>query len=207
MKRSKFWMVVCGLAFLLCAQLASAADQGGYIAFHGGLNGVDDMDFGAAEVSYDDGSMFGVAAGYDFGWFRLEGEFSLRQNDVDGFKLFGVNESSSGEVTLTAIMVNFFFEWDNSTPLIPYVGIGLGAGKLDFDNVSGGGWEIELDNEWGGASQIILGLGYDLGNRWHLYTDVRGVAVELAPDYDEDDDNDDDDYFATTLTLGAQYRF
>jgi len=208
MKHLQQWLAFClALALVFAAQWAVAADTGGYFAFQGGWNNLDDMDFGAVEVSYDDGAMLGVAGGYDFGWLRLEGELSHRQNDVDEFKLFGYNEGSSGEVTLTSFLINVYFEWDNQTPFIPYVGIGAGVGQLDFDNVSGGGVSLELNDDWGGATQFILGLGYDFGSSWQFYTDIRGLNVAIAEDGDSNNDDMDDDYFSTTLTVGAQYRF
>ena len=208
MKHLQHWLALClGLALLFGAQWAVAADTGGYFAFQGGWNSLDDMDFGAVEVSYDNGSMYGVAGGYDYGWVRLEGEVSQRKNDVDEFSLFGSNLGSNGEVTLTTILLNVYFEWDNSTLFIPYVGFGLGAGKLDFEDVSGGGVSLELDDDWGGATQLILGVGYDLGEHWNLYTDWRGVYVEIAPSNNSYDEDDEDDYFGSTLTVGAQYHF
>jgi opacity protein-like surface antigen len=205
MKQSIVWLFT--LVFILQAQNGFAARRGAYLDLHGGPTSVDTMDFGEGKIAFDNSSYLGAAAGYDFGFFRMEGEYSYRSNDVDHITVFGTRYDSSGKVTLAALMFNMFLEYDNSTPLIPYLGLGLGWGKMNFDDVSGGGVRFMLGDDTGGVTQIMLGLGYALNDRCRLYADYREVMVGFASEDDPDNENTDDDYFNSSLTLGISYYF
>lgn len=205
MKQAKLGLFI--LLFFLTVGDGFAATRGFYLDFHGGPTSQDDMFFGPNKVSFDDGTLIGGAVGYDYGFFRVEGELAHRSNDADQFSFSGLDLDARGEVTLTSFLINFLFEYDNTTPLVPYAGFGFGWGKMDFDNVSAGGTTLMLDNDTGAMYQLILGLGYNLNDRWRLFADYRGLLAPISSEDDPDDDRTDDDYFNNALALGVTCYF
>jgi len=205
MRRPLAWLLA--LSLVLLAQSGFAATRGFYLDLHGGTTSLDTLFLAEGEISFDQGAMAGVAAGYDYGYFRLEGELSYRSNDVDRIGLFGFGFEGSGKATLTAFLINLFLEYDNATPLTPYLGLGYGLGKLDFDGISAGGATVSLKNDTGNVLQLILGLAYNLPDRWRVYADYRGLLAPIAALDDPNDNRTDDDYFNNSLTLGIIHYF
>ena len=92
----------------------------------------DDTD-NKADWDLDFGFSAGGAAGYDFGDFRTEAEFSFQSanfrhdekidNDKD-------DQKADDNLTVMAILANGFFDLDTGTPFVPFIGIGVGAVNL-----------------------------------------------------------------------------
>ena len=86
-----------------------------------------------ADWDLDFGFSAGGSAGYDFGDFRTEAEFSFQSanfrhdekidNDKD-------DQKADDNLTVIAVMANGFFDLDTGTPFVPFIGIGVGAVNL-----------------------------------------------------------------------------
>ena len=70
-------------------------------------------------MEFDPGLALGVAAGYNFGMFRLEGEIGYQKNDIDKVTMAPVSISASGDVTSTSVLVNGYLDFVNSSPFTP----------------------------------------------------------------------------------------
>lgn len=136
---------------------------------------------GKATVVLDDGYDVSLFAGYNFGALgtagsaRAELEYSWRKSDVGKFKDNGVTiPDSSGSYTESALFVNAFYDFDQSGSVwVPFVGAGVGYGKLDYDNFKLNGNTVldDSDSVWG--YQLIAGVGYTLNPQTRLFADYR----------------------------------
>ncbi len=112
---SKFLGALLVSTLVLSATVASAAERKGpYLGAY----------VGVTIPEYDSGLALGATGGYDFGKFRLEGEF--------GYKDHGVN--------IYNLMVNGYYDFHNSTIFTPYIGAGIGVGLNEVKNVFS--WQV-----------------------------------------------------------------
>lgn len=184
---------------------AGDARNGWYGSIGGGMAFGEDRDYtrttppgGFARGHLDIGDDFIVegAVGYafdldpnDFHSYRIEGELSHMQNDVNSV-FSSVNSSTlprDGDVEVTRIMANFLIDLhlpDRGTYLTsitPYVGAGLGFAhtEMDFIRQSGGSPFVQLDTkvENGVAWQLIAGLNLPLSGIFS--NSLRNWSVDL----------------------------
>lgn len=133
--------------FLAC-NIVSAGEQASY---EGGLygnifGGVALFEDGAVDVAanpsgessfeIESGYSAGLLLGYDFGTFRVEGEFSHITGDIDELELdtgdTGVNSDFESNSLMINGLVDFEFE---SVPLTLSLGAGLGASQIDYSSM------------------------------------------------------------------------
>ena len=78
-------------------------------------------------------------------WLRSETEFAFRREEdnvrfdrfsslfsEDSFSSFGNTVAFSGEINIASLMKNVILQWNNSTRLTPYGGVGVGVSYIDF---------------------------------------------------------------------------
>jgi opacity protein-like surface antigen len=122
-----------------------------------------------ADYSFDPGYGVSGAVGYDFGQFRLEGELSYREADLDsvtvntvtgpGVTLTGLGTfPASGSGSIFGFMANGWYDFDTGTPWVPYLGGGIGGAMVGFD-VAG---LDETDTVF--AYQVGGGIGYEINS-------------------------------------------
>lgn len=143
-------IVVLALAILLGGAGGAAAELG-YLEYSAGLaimpnqNLVGDDATGAGlsgSVDSKEGYSVGLAVGTDvveqFGAV-LRGEIALgfRNNEVDSMSVQGEPGSATGDLSLFTAMLNAYVDYDLRLPVVPFVGLGVGYGRveLDADNV------------------------------------------------------------------------
>lgn len=199
------------VAFLLLWR-APASAEGVYIGAHGGSNlafgsDIDDSANGLQEIWYDPGFGVGGTLGYKWSFpLRTEGEFTYRRNKVDEIEISGSDIEASGNVTSMSIMANAFYDFENSSRWTPYVGGGLGAAKVSWNDVEAGVREID-DDRWLFAAQIGAGVSFAITEAFLLSLDYRVLATE---EVEIDDDSGDDielGYVNSTIWLGLRYQF
>jgi OmpA-OmpF porin, OOP family len=87
-------------------------------------------------ANFDSGFNVGARAGYQWGPWRLEEEYSYRNNGLSSFTLpqFGFTTSGShsqGETTSNSIMTNLIYDFTIGWPVSPHIGGGVGAVHID----------------------------------------------------------------------------
>jgi outer membrane protein OmpA-like peptidoglycan-associated protein len=148
------------------------------------------------DYSYDlDNDWMGaLGAGYAFkNGFRLEGELAYRTNDVD---YDAYEYSGDTSVESTSAMINLFYDFNRDGRFQPYLGVGVGAAKV----------EIEDYDDTSFAYQGLAGVGVVLSPRWTLDVGYRYFAA--------DDLEYDVDYYAPVeaeythqaVTVGLRYQ-
>lgn len=91
-------------------------------------------------VEYDPGVNLGLTGGYNFGYFRLEGELAYKGSEVaeitdkaDGYHY----RNPDGDISVYAMMFNGFADLRNSTTVTPYFGGGIGFASLYLSDTFG----------------------------------------------------------------------
>ena len=83
-----------------------------------------------ADWDLDFGFSAGGSAGYDFGDFRTEAEFSFQSANFLHAEKIDDDNKADDNLTVMSMMANGFFDLDTGTPFVPFIGIGAGAVNL-----------------------------------------------------------------------------
>ena len=142
--------VIAAAVLLLGMQGASA--QGFYVGAHGGVNWTLDGEFGGfSDLTYETGFAAGATIGYKWSMnLRTELEATYRENDFDEF----VGTPVTGDVSSWAFMANVFYDFDMGSPVVPYLGGGIGAAVVTFDSAV-------KEDDTVVAFQLGAGIGYE----------------------------------------------
>lgn len=192
--------------------LAPAAHAGWYIAFFAGLNDVDDTvvetGLGTLESTYDAGLGWGLAGGYQFAHFRLEGEIlSERANDVDVHRLDGIETPGSfGTLENEVGIANILFDFAAEARVSPYIGVGVGLAEVTLKDYGFAGIPEAFAEDNVLAYQAILGIGIEVTPQWTLQFDGRYFATDDAR-FDFLGATSEASYEAVHVTAGVRYSF
>ena len=204
-----------------------AAAEGFYVSGHAGavfLSESDNTDELGVDLPSDFDPGFGVggAVGYDFvNNFRVEGEITYRQSDVDTVDLSGVGGpgevEGSGDVSALAFMANAFYEVKGTSAFTFYVGAGVGVAVVSFNDfalesplLSGFGGPLADDDDTVFAYQGIVGIGYEVSEAVTLTLDYRYFATqdaELDIDPVSGPGTFEGEYQSHNVMLGARFSF
>ena len=201
------------------AALAQNLPEGFYVEGRGGANFVPEIDIhddpsgfvsagGDMDIDLDDGWLATGAVGYatQIGW-RIELEGGYRKNELDEIELSGIGPSTSsnldGDAEVLTGMLNGYFDFDPSLygagdwPIIPFVGAGVGAARVKFDDGTG---SDEKDLTF--AFQLIGGLSLLLGN--HMTVSVSYAYLDTS---EMDFDGFEFDYTSHSVMGGVRFTF
>ena len=180
---------------------------------------------------------FHAAVGFRFFGFRPEAEISFRQLVLADFEyssfspggvdlpepaLDALNDSidvKAGSLILVGAMANLWFDIDTGgSPLMPFLGGGVGVGRITFDSRTVEFSGVSVDREFPASSaeafafQAGAGLGYDLGAGLVLRIGYRlfGTTETQLAWNALDSDTDDvlkAEVLLHNIDLGISYQF
>lgn len=108
------------------------------------------------KVEFDPGIDVGATGGYNFGYFRLEGELSYKHSSMsditdqyDYFRFHNVD----GDVAALAMMCNGFVDLRNQSPITPYFGGGIGFATIYLSDT------FATDTRWGLVTRNLIYAG------------------------------------------------
>lgn len=186
---NKKLILVSSLSILSVLSLSAQENEGAfYASVFGGLALIEDgtvtvssAGSGDADFEIDYGYSAGLRLGYDFGSFRVEGEFSQMEADID--KLDGVDVAS--EISSYGFMLNALLDFDFD-PIALSVGVGAGASKVEIDEMSNSGLTIVSESEDTVLSyQAMIRANYSV-----CENGVIGLSYRYLMTSDFDDDGD-----------------
>src|SRR5690606_22493393 len=131
-------------------------------------------------------------------------EVSYRDNEVD--KLSGV-AGGSGEYKAGAIMGNVYYDFPTNWAFTPYVGVGIGWGRVNADGVRlvGGGSISDYDDAF--AYQGIIGARYALNDSFDLFADYRYFATDDLDFRTNTGASVESEYESHAIMIGFRYKF
>jgi outer membrane protein OmpA-like peptidoglycan-associated protein len=175
-------LLVTSAAVLLAQASRGAVTDGWYVQGGAGANWQTggDIKVGGStlDTDYDIGWMGALSGGYAWrSGLRLELEFGYRENGVDS--VAGV--AANGDTKMLTGMVNAIYGFPAFGSLVPYVGVGVGAGRLKLDSIRPLGATSVDDSDIGVAFQGIAGVEYALSDNLGLGLSYRYM---YAPSFD-----------------------
>jgi opacity protein-like surface antigen len=223
---------VASTAMFLGTMQASAADidvvpepmgWNWYVSVFGGWSMGNDEDFDIdttggspsieVDLEYEDGFTAGIAVGAHFNeWLRAELELSGNWHDVEGdaTPLTGTGTSIDGDATALFVLANLWLDIPIGDVFRPYVGGGVGFGRLDVDVDVGTGTTAGFDdNDWGFAYQLGVGVAFDFAENIAFDVGYRYKAInnaEFEPDATTLDDFEVD-YSSHNIIAGVRIGF
>jgi opacity protein-like surface antigen len=195
----------------LLSGTASAQTAQSYVQVHGGAffptaDGLEstvgffDEDVEVTgSIDYNTGWALGALYGYNVSPnFAVEGEFTYRSNDVDGFEFEALGDTTeeavSGSLDTMAFMVNGVLKASGDKAMIPYVGAGVGYVTVDQD-------DVDLDGAFG--YQVKAGVDFPVGQ--------GAFGVEAAylgtTDFEAEEEGVEIAYEYGGVSLLATYKF
>ncbi len=211
--KSRMMFVLCILAVSVFAAPAFAA--GPYIGGEAGAVFLSDSTFSAAgldvgDAKFDTGFGVGLFGGFDYGTWRLEGEFTYRKNDNKEISSSFGTDPIGGDVSSMALMVNAYYDFRMVSPtFVPYLGAGVGGARVSAkvdDPIDG---TVIDDDDMVFAYQFAAGVGFvvnpqvtiDLGYKYFATADpsfevIGAGGVKL-----------DAEYSSHNVFLGLRYSF
>ncbi|MGD9966884.1 MAG: outer membrane protein [Hyphomonadaceae bacterium] len=154
---------ILGLAALMAGvAYAPAQAQSLYVEGSAGITTQDQLDWGGGTYDLDDGWNAGVAVGRSNVWTNWDAEVEFSYNEME---YSCCNPNNTNEYRLMA-NATYNFAAGGFTP---YVGGGLGAAWVTYENASGS-YEREATVI---AYQLIGGVRVPVGERWALFGEYR----------------------------------
>lgn len=215
--------LVVSYVTLAAAGVSSSALAENYFSLHGAYTMADDFDFrvapGTIKTDFDDGYGFGGALGTRLGQqgaasrWRVEGELTVRSNDVDSHRLNGSAPlaGATGELESTSVMLNALIDFNTGGPFTPYLGGGLGVAMVDASGFGVGAIPAVLDDDDTVlAYQLIAGAGYDVSTNTEIFAEYRWFATD-DPDVTTSTATGAADtgieYQTSNFLVGARFKF
>jgi opacity protein-like surface antigen len=178
MKRRLLSLLVALASVTLMASVASAAGapyypMHPYFSVHVGGTWLQDADVDYDdptifddEIEFDNGYNVGGAFGYDYGLARLEVELAHRQNDVDTININFIEGpaafSGDGDFSATSVMLNGYWDFETGSPVVPYIGGGIGFANVSANDVEINGAPVVDDDDTVFAYQLAAGIAFAL---------------------------------------------
>ncbi len=147
--------------------------------------------------NFDSGFNAGVRAGYMWGPWRFEEEYSYRFNSLSSLSPLG--GYVQGNTHSNAIMTNALFDFTLGWPITPHIGGGVGAVNVD----TGASTTSTIAVPTGPTTGVLVSPRIS-ANRWEFgYQGIAGIRYLINPALALDIDYR---YFATPSFTTTQYR-
>lgn len=164
--------------FCFMGAVTAFADEGRgvYLSAKAGTFGLDDAKYappGDRKIHFEEGNSLSLAAGYDFGFLRVEAEYGSRENNMATYGEY----KADGSYEISSYLLNGFVDFENSTFVTPYIGLGIGIADIEsvspLAHLNDSAWMVPLarGSETVTAYQGFLGVGFEIGG--HVLIDVE----------------------------------
>ncbi len=196
------YLLGAGIALAVALSWADAQAQlfatpaGPGVWYFGGEGGWTSLDsFGksiagiSATTHVNDGFNVGARAGYEWGPWRFEEEFSFRQNGITHISAGGLSTTANGNVNEYALMTNAIYDFTLGWPITPHIGGGVGAVNVDvgmsvppfaIPGFSFPGGTVVSGNTWEFGYQAIAGVRYNINPALAFDIDYRYLGTAGA---------------------------
>ncbi len=213
MTLKSFLVGVCLVATASSAARAEGWYVGGFVTPY---TDADEIEFGTAlgtvTTTFDGDMGFGLVVGRELGSWRVEGEWSLRDFDVEDHILGGAPlPGPTGGLDARSYLVNAIYDFNRDRTVAPYLGAGAGWAEVELDGFGVASVpQVLSDDDSGFAYQLVAGLGFNLGAAWNLFVDYRllvaeGLEVTVTPG--AGGVSSEIDFETDSLQAGFRFRF
>jgi opacity protein-like surface antigen len=169
--------------------------------------------FGDSTLEHDWSQHLGLGYAFQNG-FRLEGELGHRFNQIEPTPTI----DAGGDVHAWSAMANLFYDFNRGGRLEPYIGVGVGAARLNYNVNDLHSSTIYAEGEdtvlaYQGLVGFAVGLGeqwdLDIGYRYFIAEGAEGDGSRREYRFGRNDPpfTTDADYEHQALTVGLRYQF
>jgi len=139
------------------------------------------------DLEMERGAALGLAVGYRFGRFRLEGELGLESHLVKDATLYGAAYNSDSDISKVSLMMHGYYDIIDLGPLTPYITAGVGGTQVAAEDLA-----IETlppsmtdRNLFTGKNTVFLyqvgaGVGFAVNDMWTIDLKYRFLDVDNA---------------------------
>lgn len=193
-----------------------------YVSLSGGWNGLFKTDLERidpdgtvqqAHLENEDGWAVLGAIGYrTTSALRGELEIGYRSNSIDTgtHKASGISADIDGDINALTIMANILYDFRNRTAFTPYIGLGLGAVNIEFNDVKLAGTQNRLAHAdvWAPAAQGIVGVSYKAKKNINLFVNYHFLTALSEPEITNIAGSEIDiNYETQSLLAGIAFSF
>ncbi len=218
----------CFIALIFVLQTNTVFANDAYFSVHGGATNLNEADqtsdstvFSTA-ADYDTGFYVGGAVGVKLSSFRFEFELGYSQVDADTLEvtndagigvalglgsLTGLTISLDGDVNTLSYMVNAYYEFENKTNFTPFVGFGIGAATVDYNDIKTSGVLLVDDSDTVFAYKIGGGLDYKISESLNLIGNYYYLATNDLEFTDSTSAKFESEYSSHNVNFGIRYFF
>jgi len=150
--------------------------EGGWTALDGQSGRTSGIGGFNVRQSYNSGFNVGVRAGYEWGPWRFEEEFSFKQNELNRFGIGGFSFAANGHRNAYAFMTNAIYDFNLGWSVTPHLGLGIGAVILN-DRVNIGGFTVTNNDDVQFGYQAIAGVRYNINPALAFDLDYRYLGT------------------------------
>lgn len=200
--------LLAGLISFLLITSSAYADRW-YFGGSLGVSIADNADWTGSALSgstvgfeYDTGFNLSGVFGYEMDMFRFEGELLSQYNASD-------TAAATGDINLTALMTNAYFDFPNKTRFTPFLTAGLGFAYVEADNLY-----IQVNNTviTGSPTDTVfayqIGAGVAMNIKPNLIVDFKYRYLGTSdPNFSVNGTDIDAEFSSHNITLGLRYAF
>lgn len=162
---------------------------GPYFSGQLGMAVMEDSDlsdgYSTATLAFDPGFASGFAAGFNFGMFRIEGEWGYQGNEIDKIKGYDYEydeyyseKVSSGDMEVYSFLGNIYLDFVNPSPVTPYLTAGMGMAQVELNDFFYDNYDDSVL-----AYQVGAGLAFQINPHFSIDLKYRYFATE-NPEFD-----------------------
>jgi opacity protein-like surface antigen len=188
----KYFSVMVGLLMLLSLPSVSFAyfnAPGPYFSGQLGMATMTNSDLSDGEttatLTFEPGFASALAGGFNFGMFRIEGEWGYQKNEIDKIKGYDYNNNeyysekiSSGDMAVYSFLGNIYLDFVNPSPVTPYLTAGMGMARVELNDFFHDNYDDSVL-----AYQVGAGLAFQINPHFTIDLKYRYFATE-KPDFD-----------------------
>ena len=169
---------------------------------------------------FNDGVAVGGSVGYDFGKFRLEGEFGKHFHSADRFNIIndgglglggtGNQNAASGKSNATHLMLNAIMDFDGligDSKIEPFIGGGLGITDVKWSNLATTSAGISSASDTVFGYQMFAGLRAPISESVELSLKYRYMGTNDSSMTDRIGNVFKASYDVHDIVIGLVYRF
>ncbi len=159
------------------------------------------------DINFDIGYDLSGALGYHWGLFRVEGEMTYAESDIDEVEVLGIEVNGSGDVNSLGFMANVFKDFEISDVWQVNLGGGIGYAIVSINDASVVGIPLADDEDSVFAYQLGTGIDYQMSPATTLSLDYRYFAT-LDPEFNAVDGSPfEAEYDSHIIRLGVGIIF
>ncbi len=139
--------------------------------------------------------------------FRVEGEITYAESDIDEFEIGGFSVGGSGDVDSLGFMANAFKDFEIGDGWQFNIGGGIGYAIVSINDASIVGIPLADDDDSVFAYQLGTGIGYQMSPATTLSLDYRYFGT-LDPEFNDVDGLPfESEYDSHIIRLGVRITF